>query len=97
MKRREAIRNIGLTTGFVVATPSIFSLLQSCKTDVATWTPSFLTQEEGIMVKNIVDVILPKTEIPSASELNVPEFIDKYMNEPDCICSILKFWDLFPF
>ena len=29
----------------------------------------------------VVDVILPKSDIPSASEVNVPQFIDKFMNE----------------
>ncbi len=81
MKRREALKKIGLTTGFVLATPSIFSLLQSCTSDVTTWTPNFLSTEQGIVLRNIVDVILPKTDIPSATEVNVPEFIDKYLNE----------------
>jgi len=81
MKRRDALKNIGLSTGFVLATPSIFSLLQSCKTDAATWTPIFLSEEHGVVLKGIVDVILPKTDIPSATEVNVPEFIDKYFDE----------------
>lgn len=81
MKRREALKNIGLGTGFVLATPSLFSLLQSCTSDVATWQPIFLTEEQGIVLKSLVDIILPKTDTPSATEVNVPEFIDKYTNE----------------
>ena len=81
MKRREALKNIGLGTGFVLATPSLFSLLQSCTSDVATWIPVFLTEEQGIVLKSLVDIILPKTDTPSATEVNVPEFIDKYVNE----------------
>ncbi len=81
MKRREALKNIGLGTGFVLATPSLFSLLQSCTSDVATWHPVFLTEEQGIVLKSLVDIILPKTDTPSATEVNVPEFIDKYVNE----------------
>jgi len=81
MKRREALKNIGLSAGFVIATPTVFSLLQSCKSDVATWTPSFLSEEQGIVLKNLVDVILPKTDIPSANDVNVAEFIDKYFGE----------------
>ena len=68
-------------TGFVLATPSLFSLLQSCTSDVATWSPVFLTEEQGIVLQSLVDVILPKTDTPSATEVNVPEFIDKYTNE----------------
>ncbi len=81
MKRREALRNIGLTAGFIVATPSLISLLQSCTSDSNTWMPVFLTEEQGLVVKKLVDIILPKTDTPSASEVNVPEFLDKYINE----------------
>jgi|AP45_3_1055517.scaffolds.fasta_scaffold120949_2 phosphate/sulfate permease len=81
MKRREALKNIGLSAGFVLATPSLFNLLQSCTSDVVTWTPVFLSEEQGVVLKSIVDIILPKTDTPSATEVNVPEFIDKYANE----------------
>ena len=80
MKRREALKNLGLATGLFVATPTIVTLLQSCTKDVDTWVPDFFSQEQGIVLKNLVDIILPKTEnLPSATELNVPQFIDKFM------------------
>ena len=81
MKRREALKNIGLTTGFVIASPGLISLLQSCKSDIDTWTPTFLSNEEGYVLKQLVDIILPKTDLPSATELNVPQFIDSYINQ----------------
>jgi hypothetical protein len=81
MKRREALKNLGLATGFFVATPSIISLLQSCTSDAKTWTPLFLSIDEGVILTNLADIILPKTDIPSATEVNVPQFIDKYLNE----------------
>lgn len=81
MKRREALKNIGFATGFFVATPTVMSLLQSCNTDIKTWVPQFLTQEQGVILTKLVDIILPKTELPSAAELNVPQFIDKYVND----------------
>jgi len=81
MKRREVLKNLGFATGFFVATPTIITLLQSCTSDIKTWVPDFLSLEQGIVLTNLVDVILPKTELPSATELNVPQFIDKYINE----------------
>lgn len=81
MDRRKALKNIGLTTGFVVATPSLLSLLQSCKSDAATWVPEYLTADEGAVVKSLVDIFLPKTDTPSASDVNVPQFIDVYMKD----------------
>ncbi len=81
MKRREALKNLGMATGFFVATPSIISLLQSCTAEANTWNPEFLSVEQGVVLTNLVDIILPKTDIPSATEVNVPQFIDKYINE----------------
>jgi hypothetical protein len=82
MKRRDALKNLGLATGFIVATPAIVSLLHSCTSDVKTWTPVFLSEEQGKVLTKLVDIILPKTkELPSAQELNVPQFIDKYIAE----------------
>jgi hypothetical protein len=81
MKRREVLKNLGLATGFFVATPTIVSLLQSCTSDVKTWIPEFLSPDQGVILTNLADIILPKTDLPSATELNVPQFIDKYFNE----------------
>ncbi|WP_268224781.1 gluconate 2-dehydrogenase subunit 3 family protein [Sinomicrobium oceani] len=83
MQRREVIKNIGLSLGFVAATPTLMSILQSCTSDPkVTWTPEFFTQEEGSVLSKMVDVILPKTDdLPGAAELNVPQFIDKYIKE----------------
>ncbi len=82
MNRREALRSIGLTTGFVVVSPSLLTLLQSCTTEKEHWQPTFLTTDEGIFLTRVVDIILPKTDgSPSATEVNVPEFIDKYMDQ----------------
>lgn len=81
MKRREAIKNIGFAAGFAVIAPSFLSMLQSCTTE-KLWTPKFLKEDEQKALINIVDIILPKTEnTPSATEMNVPQFIDKYIDE----------------
>jgi hypothetical protein len=85
MDRRKALKGLGLTLGFVVATPTVLSILQSCKTDtkkVAGWIPEFFTEDEGIVIENLVDLILPKTaDLPGASEVNVAQFIDLYTSK----------------
>lgn len=81
MKRRDALKNIGLAAGFAVVAPSFLSMLQSC-TSEPSWVPSYLTKEEQTVLTNLVDIILPKTEsTPSATEVKVPQFIDKYIHE----------------
>jgi tetratricopeptide (TPR) repeat protein len=82
MDRRQALKGLGLTLGYVAATPTIFSILQSCKTETNNWKPIFLTKDEGVVIKNLVDLILPKTDgTPGALDVNVPEFIDLYASK----------------
>jgi hypothetical protein len=82
MDRRIALKNMGLAMGFTVATPTLLSLLQSCQQEAGpSWTPTFFTEEEGGVLTQLVDIILPKTDTPSASEVSVHIFLDRYMNE----------------
>ncbi|WP_396636052.1 gluconate 2-dehydrogenase subunit 3 family protein [Maribacter sp. R77961] len=82
MDRRKALKNMGLAMGYTVATPTLISIIQSCKSEPAiVWTPDFFTADEGSAVTKLVDIILPKTDTPSASEVNVHLFIDKFANE----------------
>ena len=79
MKRRDALKGLGLSLGYVIATPTVVSMLQSCKTEANQWVPVFFTVDEGHVLKNLIDLILPKSELtPGALEVNVPEFLDLY-------------------
>ncbi|WBL21008.1 MULTISPECIES: gluconate 2-dehydrogenase subunit 3 family protein [unclassified Zunongwangia] len=82
MNRRQALRNIGLGAGVMVVGPSTLSLLQSCKSEPSyDWQPIYLTASNGFILKEVLEIILPKTDTAGASELNIAEFIDSYMNE----------------
>lgn len=82
MNRRNALKNMGKAMGYAVATPTILSILQSCKQEVSiTWVPEFFSLDEAKMVEGFADLIIPKTDIPGAKELNVAKFIDMYANE----------------
>ncbi len=82
MERRSALKNMGMVFGYAVATPTLLSLLQSCKEKVpyAEWVPSFFEKDKGFALAQMVDVILPKTDTPSATEVNVHVFIDEFAN-----------------
>jgi len=81
MNRRNALKNLGLTVGGIIATPTVLNILSSCTTETP-WIPKFFTQEEGYLITSLVDIILPKSEdSPSATDVNVPQFIDKYILE----------------
>ncbi|MFC4221531.1 gluconate 2-dehydrogenase subunit 3 family protein [Flagellimonas marina] len=83
MERRSALKNMGMAFGYAVATPTLLGLLQSCKDKpaYAEWVPSFLSQDQGYALAQTLDVILPKTDTPSATEMNVHVFFDSFMNE----------------
>ncbi len=82
MDRRKALKNMGLSLGYAVATPTLLSIVQSCKKEnVLTWTPDFFTKDEGSVLSHLVDIILPKTDTPSATDVQVNIFIDKFTNE----------------
>jgi hypothetical protein len=82
MDRRVALKNMGLALGYTVATPTLLSLVQGCKNvETVNWTPDFFTKEQGNVLHKLVDIILPKTDTPSASEVNVHIFIDRFINE----------------
>lgn len=84
MKRRDVLKGLGLSMGYVVATPTVISILQSCKNESTTaeWMPTFLSPDEGQVLKNIVDLIIPTTDdSPGAVDVNVHKFIDAYLDK----------------
>ncbi|WP_209400833.1 gluconate 2-dehydrogenase subunit 3 family protein [Pseudozobellia sp. WGM2] len=82
MDRRKALKNMGLALGYTVATPTLISIVQSCKEEtVFEWTPDFFSKDEGAVLTKLVDIILPKTDTPSASETQVHLFIDRFADQ----------------
>ncbi len=73
---------MGMAMGYTVATPTLISIMQSCKSEaVVEWIPDFFTADQGSALTKLVDIILPATDTPSASETQVHLFIDKFANE----------------
>ncbi len=81
MNRRNALKNLTLGMGYIVATPTIMSVLSSCTAEVETWKPLFLSNKQKHLVTHLVDIILPSSNIPGALDVNVPQFIDKMFND----------------
>ncbi|WKK67104.1 gluconate 2-dehydrogenase subunit 3 family protein [Lutimonas zeaxanthinifaciens] len=80
MKRRELIKMISLSTGAVLSIPLSNSLLIACKkvepVKKSVFTPRFFNQQEFLFVQDLLDIILPKTDSPSANEVGVDQIID---------------------
>jgi len=83
MDRRRALKRMGLSLGYMVATPTVLSILQSCQKDPdILWTPKFFTEDEAIVIENLTDLILPVTKSsPGAIDVDVPQFLDIYFEE----------------
>lgn len=81
MERRVALKKLGLSLGFTVATPTLLSVLQSCTSEPSGLSPVYFSKTEGHMITQLADIILPTTEIAGALDVNVPEFMDKMFNE----------------
>lgn len=80
MKRREILRYTAYITGAAVGAPIAASLLAGCKpnavTDEVTSMVSAFSDNQMSFISKIVDVILPKTDSPSASDVGVHTMID---------------------
>lgn len=82
MDRRDALKNMGVALGYTVATPTLISLMQSCKSDPSMeWVPDFFSPEEGNVLIQLVDLLIPATDTPSASDVQVHLFIDRFAAE----------------
>ena len=87
MDRRKVLKKIGCGSAAIVVSPQIINMLHSCKSNVNEYSPFFFTGDQYQFVSKIMELIIPKTDIPGAIELKLPEFLDNYivvvMNQND--------------
>lgn len=76
MNRREIIKGLALSFGYVVAAPAVVSILESCSAKSETWQPLYFSKKEQHFVTHLVDIILPATDTPGGLDVNLPQFID---------------------
>ena len=79
MERRQALKYTALMTGAAVGAPLVSALLSGCKLDNAGADGQelkFFPKSEFELLMDVIDVILPRTESPSASDAGVHYIID---------------------
>jgi glucoside 3-dehydrogenase (cytochrome c) hitch-hiker subunit len=83
MNRRELIQRVAMLMGGAISAPAVLGVLNGCspKPSGASWTPQFLSKEEGAVVVDVADLILPRTDTPGAREVGVPAFIDVILKD----------------
>lgn len=83
MNRRDILKYTALATGAAISAPLTSILLSGCKTEppVENYLPKFFQKKEFELVKKLIDLILPKMDSPSASEVGVHQTIDRMIAE----------------
>jgi len=83
MNRRELIQRVAWLMGGAISAPAVLGVLNGCspKPSGASWTPLFLSKEEGAIVEEVADLILPRTDTPGARDVGVPAFIDVILKD----------------
>lgn len=82
MDRREALKRTAWIMGGAVSAPAVLGILQGCTAKpTIDWKPVFLSNEQGALVTQVAEIIIPKTDTPGAKEVGVPGFIDQVVNE----------------
>lgn len=82
MTRRELIQKTTLALGYTISGPSILALLNSCDLKHSmSYKPVYFTDEQGLIISDMSEVILPRTKTPGAKDVGVPAFIENYVKE----------------
>jgi len=82
MNRREVLQRVAMLMGGAISAPAVLAVLNGCSPKPsAGWQPLFLRKEEGAMVEEVADLILPRTTTPGAREVGVPAFIDVILKD----------------
>ena len=78
MDRRKALKNIGTGIGAISITPAVVSLFQSCQS-ASTYSTVYFNSSDFEKISQLMELIIPSTDIPGAIELKLPEFTDSYI------------------
>ena len=82
MDRREALKRTAWIMGGAVSAPAIMGILKGCTAKpTIDWTPVFLSSDQGALVSQVAEIIIPKTDTPGAKDVGVPGFIDQILKE----------------
>ncbi|MDX2195696.1 MAG: gluconate 2-dehydrogenase subunit 3 family protein [Cytophagales bacterium] len=83
IKRRELIRNLTITLGAGICTPTLTSLLQSCSTapESAFSNKYNLSSIHEKIIPIVAECIIPTTNTPGAIAAKVPAFISMIFKE----------------
>ena len=80
MDRRRALKNRGTGLGALTLSTSKINLLQSCQNQTNLNLLTFSSKQFSFISK-LMDLIIPSTDLPGATDLKLNIFIDSYISE----------------
>lgn len=80
MDRRRALKNLGTGIGAFTLSTSMINLLQSCQNQTNLNLLTFSSKQFSFISK-LMDLIIPSTDLPGATDLKLNIFIDSYISE----------------
>ncbi len=87
MNRREILKYTAFATGAAVSGSLASIILSGCGSDAAekaladSYQAKFFAEGEMTQLRSLVDVILPKTDSPSATDVGVHKIMDSMVGE----------------
>jgi hypothetical protein len=82
MNRRELLQRVTWMMGGAISAPAVLGVLSGCSAKKeAAWQPVFLSKEQGALVAEVVEIMIPRTDTPGAKDVGVPAFIDTMLKD----------------
>lgn len=78
MTRRDAIKRTTFLMGATLSASAITGILSGCQPEPTgpNWTPEHFTKEQGKLIMELANQIIPTTDTPGAVDVGVHSFID---------------------
>lgn len=82
LNRRELLQRVAYLMGGAISAPAVLGLLNGCTAkQEASWQPVFLSKEQGALVSEVAEIIIPRTDTPGAKDTGVAAFIDTMLKD----------------
>ena len=82
MDRRDLLKTLALSGGYLIATPTLIQMLSSCEAKQSrNWKPLFLSDVQAYVIEHLSNIILPKSDTLGAIDINTPQFLDLILQD----------------
>ena len=82
MDRREALKRAAWVMGVAISAPTMMAVLKGCAAKPGIdFKPVFLSEEQAVLVSQLAETIIPKTDTPGAIGAGVPAYIDLVLKD----------------